>query len=198
MNLSLVIAQLRTYCPLFAGRVAGAAQFKRLDESSTLAVPAAFVIPLDDNPGERMSLNDVRQPLLESFAVIVAIDNTPDERGQSAVYAAHDTVRAQLWAALLGWQPDGLEDESIYRGIEYQGGNLLELDRARLWYQYDFAAYREITPEDGWQNSELAGYPHFDGVTMSENRPFDVGMTVADPDAIIDVVTTIPKTGILP
>lgn len=198
MNLSLVIAQLRAFCPLFAGRVAGAAQFKRLDETSTLDVPAAYVVPLDDNPGERMSLNDVRQPLLESFAVIVAISNATDERGQSAVYAAHDTVRAQLWAALLGWQPDGLEDQSIYRGIEYQGGNLLELDRSRLWYQYDFGAYREITPDDGWQGVELAGYPHFDGATMSGNRRFDVGMTVADPDAIVDVVTTIPKTGILP
>lgn len=189
MNLNLVIAQLKAHCPIFAGMVSGSARFKRLDENTTMTVPAAFVIPLDDNPGERMSLNDVRQPLLESFAVIVALSNTPDERGQAAVSSAHDTVRAQIWAALLGWQPDNLHDQSRYRGIEYQGGNLLDLDRARLWYQFDFGAYMEIQPSDGWQAPELAAYPHFDNVYVTVNN---------DPSGVPNFVEKIPKTGILP
>lgn len=189
MNLNLVIAQLRTYCPSFAGRVAGAARFKSLDESANLTVPACYVIPLDDNPGERESMNDVRQRLIEAFAVVVAISNVADERGQAAANTAHDSIRAELWKALLGWQPDNLGCNSIYRGIEYQGGNLLDLDRSRLWYQFDFGAEMQIGPEDGWQGIELAALPHFDGLTLTE---------VNGPAGTPSFKETIPKTGNLP
>jgi hypothetical protein len=189
MNLDVVIGQLQAHCPTFQGRIAGAARFKMLDEASSMPLPVAYVIPLDDNPGTRMSLNDVRQPIIESFAVIVALDNTVDERGQSSANAAHSTIRAELWAALLGWQPDGLRDKSRYRGIEYQGANLLNLDRARLWYQFDFGAYMEITPSDGWQQPELAAYPHFDNVYITVNN---------DPDGAPNFVEKIPKTGTFP
>ena len=193
MNLNLVINQLRTYCPSFGGRVAGAARFKRLDENTDLNVPAAYVIPLDDSPGDRMSLNDVRQPLIESFAVIVALSNVPDERGQAAVNTAHDTIRAELWHALLGWQPDS----TIYRGVEYQGGNLLDLDRSRLWYQFDFGAYMEITPDDGWQGIELAALPHFDGATINVDDidpAADANIQYPGPDGRIEHVIKTPKT----
>ena len=201
MNLNLVIAQLRTYCPSFSGRIAGSARFKRLDENSSLAVPSAYIIPLDDNPGERMSLNDVRQPMIESFAVIVALSNIPDERGQSAVNSAHDSIRAEIWRALLGWQPDNLGYASRYRGIEYQGGNLLDLDRARLWYQFDFGAYMEISPEDGWQAIELGNLPHFDGLTINEDDidpAADPNIAYPGPDGRIEHIIKSPKTGNLP
>lgn len=197
MNLNLVINQLRTYCPSFSGRVAGAARFKRLEESADLSVPAAYVIPLDDSPGDRMSLNDVRQPLIESFAVIVALSNVPDERGQAAVNTAHDAIRAELWHALLGWQPD----KTIYRGVEYQGGNLLDLDRSRLWYQFDFGAYMEITPADGWQSIELNNLTHFDGATIKVDDidpAADANIQYPGPDGRIEHIITSPKTGNLP
>jgi hypothetical protein len=201
MNLDTVIEQLRAYCPSFSGRVGGAARFKRLEENNSLDVPAAFVIPLDDQPVDRMSLNDVRQRLTESFAVVVAINNTPDERGQAAVNTAHDTIRAELWAALLGWQPDGLGHASRYRGIEYQGGNLLDLDRARLWYQFDFGAQMEITPDDGWQQRELDALPHFDFamINVDDIDPAaDPNISYPGPDDRIEHVVRSPKTGILP
>lgn len=184
-TINVVINQLRTYCPSFAGRIAGAAHFKKLNETTNFPLPAAYVIPLDDSPGERMSLNDVRQPILESFAVIVAIDNSVDEKGQASVYSAYYTIRAELWKALLGFQPDA----ELYRGIEYQGSNLLELDRSRLWYQFDFGAYMEIGPEDGWQGIELDALPHFDGLTITVNN---------DLDGAPNFVQTIPMTGNLP
>jgi hypothetical protein len=185
MNLTLVIDQLRKHCPSFNGCVAGSARFKMLDESANMPLPAAYVIPLNDNPGERMSLNDIRQPLIESFAVIVALSNAVDERGQAAVNSAHHSIRAEIWKALLGWQPDPV----TYRGIEYQGGNLIDLDRSRLWYQFDFGAYMEIAPEDGWQSIEIAALPHFDGLKVTVNN---------DPKGAPNFVETIPKTGILP
>jgi hypothetical protein len=143
----------------------------------------------------------VRQPLIESFAVIVALSNTPDERGQAAVNTAHHTVRAELWKALIGWQPDNLGCDSIYMGIEYQGGNLLDLDRSRLWYQFDFGAYMEITPEDGWQGVELAALPHFDGLTINVDDidpAADPNRSYPGPDSRIEHTIKSPKTGNLP
>lgn len=158
MNLALIIEGLRQRCPSFAGRVAGAAQFQMLPEKTNLPVPCAYVIPLDDNPEGNRSATGYRQRVSDAFAVIVALSNTPDERGQAAASSVHD-IRRELFRALLGWQ---VSDD--YDGIEYDGGNLLSLDRARLWYQYEFAAEFEIGSDDvanpdTWQTIDLASLP---------------------------------------
>ncbi|MDE2441876.1 MAG: hypothetical protein KGP14_12710, partial [Betaproteobacteria bacterium] len=75
MQLEPIISALRTRCATFGNRVAGAAQFKLLPENAALAVPCAFVIPLDDAPKDSMALNSVRQQLNDSFSVIVAVSN---------------------------------------------------------------------------------------------------------------------------
>lgn len=197
MNLNLIIAQLRTYCPSFAGHVAGSARFKRLPEDANLPVPAAYVIPLDDSPSDSQSLNDTRQTLIESFAVIVVLSNVPDERGQAAINTAHDAIRAELWKALLGYQPN----KAVYNGITYQGGHLLELDRSRLWYQFDFGAQMQIGPEDGWQNIELSNLPHFDGMNIKVDQidpAADPNLQYPGPDGRTEHEINIPKTGNLP
>lgn len=163
MELEPIIAALRTRCPIFGGRVAGAAQFNLLPENAALEVPCAFVIPLDDNPGENISMNGVNQALKDSFAVVVAVNNKPDERGQSSVSNIH-TIRGLLWKALLGWEP-----AEEYDGIAYEGGQVMRLDRARLWYQFEFGASMQIQISDSWlrpdneQEGSLAQLPDFDG-----------------------------------
>lgn len=57
MQLEPIIAALRTRCPTFGNRIAGAAQFKLLPENASLAVPCAFVIPLDDSKSTHKDLN---------------------------------------------------------------------------------------------------------------------------------------------
>lgn len=195
MNLTTVIQALRARCPSFANRVAGAAEYKPLPESAALSVPCAFVIPLDDNPSENKSQNVTRQAMTESFAVIVAISNTTDERGQAAAYST-DTIRAALWAALLGWSPD----EAIYDGITYEGGSLLSLDRARLWYQFEFGAAMEVGPEDGWQETENAALPPFEGVNyqLDAIEPFDQNLEDSGPDGRIEVQFASPPSGDMP
>lgn len=194
MHLETIIQALRERCPAFANRVGGAAQFKLLPESAALPVPCAFVIPLDDNPGENKSQNQVRQPLTDSFAVIVAISNTADERGQGAAHGL-DAFRAALWAALLGWRPS-----EEYDGITYEGGSVISLDRARLWYQFEFGAETEIGPEDGWQDTELAGLPHFDGVNFRADfiDIADPNLAWPGPDGRIEIEFASPVTGDLP
>lgn len=142
MKLSLVIAALRLRCPSFEGRVAGAAEYKPIPDTAKMKLPSAWVIPLDDNVGEQQSQTDYHQELTEGFAVIVIMDNTPDQRGQSAAFDVVHNIRAELWKALLGWEQEG------YDPIEYDGGNLLDMNRAHLYYQFDFSAKTDIVAED--------------------------------------------------
>ena len=189
-----IIQALRDRCPSFGGRVAGAAQFKMLPETAALAVPCAFVMPLDDSPHENVSQTSVRQHMTDSFAVIVALSNLPDERGQAAAHNRR-SIRAEIWAALLNWAP--LPD---YRGIQYEGGNLLSLDRARMWYQFEFGAPMEIGLEDGY-HADLDALSHLDGVTINVDyvSPFaDPNLQSPGPDGRTEVVVKIPKTGVLP
>lgn len=191
MQVELIVQALRLRCPVFSNRVAGAADFKMLEEATHLAVPCAFVVPLDDSPDQNASANSTRQTMVDSFAVIVALDNTPDEKGQGAASTV-DSLRTALWAALLGWQPT-----ADYDGITYQGGQLLRLTRARLWYQFEFGASMEIGPEDGYQATALAGLPPFEGANLQIDpvEPRDPNVAGTGPDGRIDVTFTTPPSG---
>lgn len=193
MQLEPIISALRARCPSLASRVAGAAQFKVLPEAAALPVPCAYVIPLDDNPQESMAMNSIRQVLKDSFAVVVAVSNVPEEKGQSSASAIHN-LRAELWAALLGWRPG-----DRYDGITYEGGQALGLDRARLWYQFEFGALMEIEPGDGWEQTALGQLPHFDGATVKLDAidPADANRAAPVLDGRYEAGALVPKTGSL-
>lgn len=193
MQLELVIAQLRALCPSFSGRVAGAAEFKPVQEAAALPVPCAFVIPLDDRPEPPKALNAVGQEMTDSFGVIVALDNRADEKGQSAFDGVH-AIRAEIWRALLGWVPgpvNTVNPATDYNGIFYEGGSLLAMDRARLWYQFEFGAQMWIGASDGWEAGALTALPGF-GATdavgnwlpgSALNVEVDVGTPIFDSTA---------------
>jgi len=195
MDIDLIIGQLRDHCPALGGRVGGAAQFGAVTESTALELPCAFVIPLEDSPDPSMSQNSIRQPLDETFEVVVAIDNRADERGQGSGRTVH-TMRAALWAALLGWQPG-----PRYDGIDYEGGNLLSIDRARLWWRFEFSAGMELEPSDGFQQTQLAALPAFKGMQMNvdvADPAADPNLQSPGPDGRIEHSVPVPRTGDLP
>jgi hypothetical protein len=168
VKLSLIIGALRLRCPTFANRVAGAAEFKPLPEAAKLRVPSAYVIPLDDNVGENKSQTDYWQDVTDEFAVIIVVDNTADERGQSAAHDIIHDLRADLIKALVGWEPD-----PNYNAIQYEGGNLLDMDRARLYYQFEFSASFELNAEDTRQWDDLE--------ELAEFETLDVRVDFIDP-----------------
>lgn len=187
-----IIDALRQRVPYFTGRVAGAAQFKLLPETAAMQVPCAFVIPLDDNPGEPQSQNAIRQDITDGFAIVVALSNQADEKGQGSVNSVRQ-VRRLLWSALLGWEP-GEE----YEAIQYEGGQILQLDRARIWYQFEFSALTQLGDEDGWQGPANAALPHFDGATIKVDAldPLrDSNVAGEGPDGRIESGFTLPKSG---
>ena len=195
MQLETIIQHLRLYCQTLGQNIAGAAQFKQLEEAANLPMPCAFVIPLDDNPQESRSQNDVLQIMTDSFAVIVALSNAVDEKGQIATVSVQ-SLRAELWKALLGWYP-----AERYGQITYEGGSLLKVDRARLWYQFEFGAVMDICAADGWQDVYAATLPHLDGVTikMDAIKPMaDPNAQYPGPDGRIEFQVNVPKSGVLP
>jgi len=150
MKLTPIIATLRARCTYFQNRVAGAAQFKDLPEVGKMLLPAAYVVPGDDSPGEQKSQTDYWQDLTESFSVIVFVSNGRDERGQFASYDVVHDVRQTLFKALLGWNP-----EERGNPITYAGGVLLDVNRHELSYQFDFTVNTELSEDDTRQQDEL-------------------------------------------
>lgn len=156
MKLSTIIGALRGRCPFFDSNISGAAEFKNIPETGKMKLPAAYVIPADDNVAPQKSKTDYWQTVTEGFAVVVVLDNSRDLRGQAASYDAIDEVKKMLWSALLGMRPDDNSDIVIYAG-----GQLLDMDRGRLYYQFDFTCDMEITDEMTRQHTELDALDEF-------------------------------------
>ena len=158
MNIVGVIQQLRALAPLFNGNVAGAAAYARgVEDQVWLPMPAAYVVPLHDSVGANESMSGLYQIVTQNFAVIVVIDNSSDpsdRRGQSAVQSL-DAIQAGIRKAIVNWRPDvnylapGLTNE--VKGIRETGGGLIEFDRSRLRWQFEFALDVTLTDSDCWQ-----------------------------------------------
>jgi hypothetical protein len=113
-------------------KVAGAADFAAGKEDLRVW-PTGYVIPLGDQAQPNTLLGySASQYVVERFAVILAVDNKRDVRGD-AVNAALETIRAATILNLLGFQP-----ATDYDPIQYGGGRLLELDVSTMWWQLEF------------------------------------------------------------
>lgn len=159
MKITPIITHLRARCPSFGGRVAGALELSVLldDNSPLMTMPAAYVVVTRDDPESVQTPTPYTQSLQEQFDVVVALA-AADERGQAVADRVHD-LRAELWRALLGWQP-----AAEYDPVEYSGGDLLLLNRARVVYRFGFQLASQIGgvrseggPAETWQDIELDG-----------------------------------------
>lgn len=166
MNLDMVIQQIRTLCPAFSNRVSGAADFAQgVAATSTSVMPAAFVLPLEDDAREPDEPNvpGLYQVVVERIGVVIQISNEKDRRGQGSVTTVYD-LRTQLFRALLNWRPgvtayggsdpDAAPEVGMLAsatGFAYGGGRLLSFDRARLFWQFEFVLECSISDADGFQ-----------------------------------------------
>ncbi len=132
MKTTPIIDRLKAEVSAFAGRVAGSATLEGA-ATADLAVPHAFVLALGDEAGADDILGTPTvQAVSERFRVIVAVSNASDERGQTANDQVDD-LRAAILRALVGYEAGGL-----YTALEYLGSTLVDIDRARMWWQFDF------------------------------------------------------------
>ncbi|QQR69113.1 MAG: hypothetical protein IPI58_09900 [Alphaproteobacteria bacterium] len=136
LDLAMIIQALRLKATSFAGRVAGAAEFQAAMDTEALQLPAAWVVPMADE-AEMLAQNVTAIRLTERFAVMVGVSNAADERGQTARVGL-TALRTDVWRAILGWQPSADDGP-----IAYEGGDLLAMDRARMFYRLDFSMVSE-------------------------------------------------------
>lgn len=184
-----IVEALKTRCvSQFTGRVAGAAEYQQLDPAAKMTLPAAYVIPLDDSAEPNTSDNGYTQVIRDNFAVIVVLSNTVDEIGKASISQVIP-ARNALFSALLAWSPD---DE--HGPIEYEGGNLLSIDRARMYYQFEFSCETQIGEADTYQGAANALLPDFTqvGVKVDLIDPSLTGEPDGDYEAVIQI--DVPQT----
>lgn len=185
MDLNAAILQLRKHVPMFGGdpvtgangRVAGAADFAQaIEDQAWMELPAAYVIPLDEDSDENPPGPGLDQHISERIGVIVELDNRADRRGQAsaAMFAA---IRAAVFAALLNWRIDPV---AAAQGLNYGGGRLLQFDRARLFYQWEFTLRRLLTDADGWQEPTPV-FAEIDVTVRDDGHPAGPGLQVLLP-----------------
>jgi hypothetical protein len=190
MDISLVIQQLRQYCPALGGRIGGAADFETGVESviaitdpttGKFAYPAAVVIPLEDDAGASNELLDGNtQVVTETVGIIVEFDATADRRGQGGVSQA-EAMKYALFGALLNWL---IDPNRGARGLYYAGGELLSFDRARLFWMYRMSFDATITDDDGFI---LRGDPLTNITeTMQPDDPVNLALPIVAAETLLE------------
>ena len=185
MILAGFISQLRGNAPVFGGRVAGAAEFVRglRDYSTSLALPAAYVLP---GPQDVAQANDtwggLQQLVHYGVGVAVELDAQTDRRGQAPAMDLDD-VRDQVFASVLNYKFD---DCHMARGALCAGALALDLDRARLFYQFNFTVDWQITDADGFN---VEGIPIVSVELDGFHAPGEIGVP-GDLPAFVALVYT--------
>lgn len=143
------ISQLRANAPIFGGRVAGAAEFYAglKNYNTSLALPAAYVIPLGQDADANQVWTGLIQIVHKSIGVAVELDAQQDRRGQAPTMN-FEAIEAQIFASVLNLEIDECRQP---RGTSFGGARYLDLDRARLFYQWEFNIDWQITDADGVQ-----------------------------------------------
>ena len=178
MDVSAVIAQLRQYCPALA-LVGGAADFASGLETvvNPASLPAGFVIPSAEDADDNELQNALRQEVRERVGVIIEFDNTTDRRGQAASNQV-DAMKYSLFSALLNWRIDPFRAQ---KGLQYSGGRFIDMDRGRLWWQFDFELIVNINDEDGFQ------IPTIDLTDIQVEMDIDQQPVAPPPPEIVEV-----------
>lgn len=160
MNLGLVALKLRAQNTRFGNRVVGAAELA-IAQQYTLQNETAFVIPLSEAVnGPNANDTFVNQRVRETFGIVCAIKNdqaTTDKLGFTA-YDLHGSVRAELLHALLGWTMPTPADghPEVAALVYYNGGRIIDITPAWLWYSYEFVTETRITSDVDGVDAALA------------------------------------------
>lgn len=151
MKLKPIIQELRAHCPGFDGRVFGVGTFSRLDESvAAELLPAAFVIPVSEDPEEPAVINRYKQQVRFNFAVILMVANTEDEQGLTAWEKSVD-LKKEVFQAILG--ADDIQAGRDW--IQFESLKVLDLNRAALTVQLDFSCQYEINDNETRHGADI-------------------------------------------
>ena len=187
MIYDVFIQQLRDNAPVFAGRVAGAAEFYKglRDYNTSLALPAAFVLPLNQEADSNQIMNGLIQIVHKGVAVAVELDAQQDRRGQAPMMQ-FELIEQQIFGSCLGLM---LGECRMQQPSYFTGARYLDLDRARLFYQWEFGLDWQITDADGWQGDQ--GFPIESIELDGFHAPGAIGVP-GSPPAFVTVIGEAP------
>ncbi|HEX3220758.1 MAG TPA: hypothetical protein VHU77_12230 [Candidatus Limnocylindria bacterium] len=145
-----IIKRLREKAPMFARRVGGTAAFQQASdtalEGGDIPVPQAWVVPLSEQ-AEPPSAMGEPQRVAERFGVIICLSNGAGRADGLGLIAA-DGLRAARQELLNALMPrrsiyaDEADRDWLtaphYDGCRYIGGRHLQMNRARMWHQFEF------------------------------------------------------------
>ena len=145
MQIGPVALKIRLAETRFGNNVFGAAELAMALEY-TLKQDCAFVVQVSETATNNNLDGGISQVISEKFAVMVALNNGESEKGKTGVIAFDKLAeaRAQIFKAILGWQITGAESL-----VEYAGGKVAGINRAYLWYQFEFTVDTRIDDDDG-------------------------------------------------
>jgi len=172
MRLGLIVARLKDCETTFGNNIGGAAELG-IAVKETYKTDMAFVIPLTDTANTNPNDFGINQKITEKFGIVVALNNDAsqaDKIGFKAYDRLH-SIRAEIWSAILGWQMTDMEDV-----ITYVGGRLININRAYLWYQFEFKTAFRIDDDDGVPIGDLDNFDTLYGqwiLTPSANVPIE-------------------------
>lgn len=154
MIIGPTIDHLRQVCTFFGNNVAGAADFARglQNYNTSMSLPAAYVVPLDQDAPPNVSMPGYYQVIEKHIGIVVELDATPDRRGQAPAMT-YDEIETALFGAMLNWAPEPCRVPSL-QGYQFTAGRFLDLDRARLFYRWEFLLPWTVTDEDAWPVDE--------------------------------------------
>lgn len=187
--IGVCIASLRQNAPYFGGRVAGAAEFNRglRDYTTSMPLPAAYVLPLGfDAESNRGMGGSLWQIVHKHIGVAVELDAQRDRRGQEPAMLL-ELIEAQIYASVLNLF---IPSCRMSTGIYAVGARQLDLDRARFWWQWEFAADWQITDLDGVQ-PDIIGDLQVEVDIFGPHGPPDPGTPPA-------AVVVVPAPPIIP
>ncbi len=138
MRIKPIIDRLKTNALSLGGRVSGASEFSAEVEAMRLPLPCAFVLRASGEAQSATSLGAVLQMVNQDFAIVIAVDNSKDTRGQDGAESL-DAILEDVQLALLGWTPPVEE----HNAFEFVRDDHISIDRSRLWHQ---TIYRTIGP----------------------------------------------------
>jgi hypothetical protein len=117
--------------------------------NANMPLPAAYVILLDQESDGNHNMVGLYQFVRKTIGVVVELDATGDRRGQAPAMSTED-IQVALNHALLNWPPAMCLTVN-QQGYWFSGARPLDLDRARLFYQFEFALNTVLDDTDGWQ-----------------------------------------------
>jgi len=166
MKLTPIVTAMRDRCLFFERRVFGGIDWDVLEEAGKLQAPSAYVIVGDDDPEPNKFQSVSAQDVKDQFEVVVVLE-APDQKSLTRIDQVHD-VRALLVLALVGWEP-----APEYDPIEYEGGQLVLINRHRLVYRFSFSAgwalgrTQASDPPETFEEWRKDNFPPLEGITIN-------------------------------